>query len=837
MDAVWWTMRLLGWGGDGRETTFANSPDMREKHDAMADAEYNKDNLGDAAQYEPGEEIDIDVSLNEALFAPIRGIDALTKYAARAPTEEEYRAVFGDHGSGVHVVDAANRWGHFPVSETRYGVLGAGVAADRNADAARRRAMPYNLRSPLKIIDLFTGIGGLSVGLHMLFPSAQHVLFADWEPHTQQVIKSLVRGGHLDDALRMDDITKITEHDLSDHRPHIVAGGFPCQDISKGYNKHAARSQGKDVGVQGARSGMFYQMLDVAIEVGADWVFLENVSNIVNAGLPLVLAELARLNYDAVWTIVAAKDVGAPHERKRFFCLARRRPTAERPGLPRPLGGGRNIAEMLLHETVNPWATQPPPMALPVKTPETEQRMARLGNAVVPLQAALAFARLLDMYGDQDSQQHEDTYEYVRPTREFAGDDDKFYPAARQLYVEIVRLKGAILDLETSGVQRESPEYRLLSVELRGLQAQFDALAERVEAPGERHGERVHRVKTGRRARHVGTARHTKPEYIHQQRPTLVGTIMYLQPFIDAYLNKEQNGVAVPPNLKLPTDGYMDGGTRFITTHRPFVDTEWKRPVFPQELLTMATPVANGRPDEGSVRTFRWLLLERPKQGQGDSVKGCRDYWLRNTRKALSRSAAELPTTRIEKDDGIVDPLHDAVDEAASIAYLGKCSFLKQGNIPDESHKHNCVNHEGKGAAAFSQKYAVYKNPVFTEWLMGFALNWTDTGRTGDADKWTFKPAAGGKPPTATRGKGRGAAAWDTARAGGPPLPPRKPHDQIDRERIARQYAREATRRQQTPTVETTAGARRTRADRSEGSSSYSGSSGSLGFVTKAPKR
>jgi len=93
----------------------------------------------------------------------------------------------------------------------------------------------------------------------------------------------------------------------------IVAGGFPCQDIS---------SAGKGAGIEGERSGLWGQMARVVREVRPRFVFVENSPMLTSRGLYRVLGDLAELGYDARWCVLGADDTGAPHRRKRIWILA-----------------------------------------------------------------------------------------------------------------------------------------------------------------------------------------------------------------------------------------------------------------------------------------------------------------------------------------------------------------------------------------------------------------------------------------------------------------------------------------------------------------------------------
>ena len=111
----------------------------------------------------------------------------------------------------------------------------------------------------------------------------------------------------------------------------IVTAGFPCQDIS---------IAGKRAGLDGKRSGLFFDILDIADDCGAWCLALENVSAIATAAASVVdeaegeleeraaarvVGELADRGWDAEWITLSASDVGASHGRARWFCSAWRR--------------------------------------------------------------------------------------------------------------------------------------------------------------------------------------------------------------------------------------------------------------------------------------------------------------------------------------------------------------------------------------------------------------------------------------------------------------------------------------------------------------------------------
>lgn len=108
------------------------------------------------------------------------------------------------------------------------------------------------------------------------------------------------------------DITKVRWEEVEP--VDIIVGGFPCQDISVA---------GKQEGIrEGNRSGLWYEFAKAIRILRPRYAFVENVSALVRNGLDIVLAELAKIGYDAKWTSVRASDAGAPHKRERVFILA-----------------------------------------------------------------------------------------------------------------------------------------------------------------------------------------------------------------------------------------------------------------------------------------------------------------------------------------------------------------------------------------------------------------------------------------------------------------------------------------------------------------------------------
>lgn len=94
----------------------------------------------------------------------------------------------------------------------------------------------------------------------------------------------------------------------------VVAGGFPCQDIS---------AAGKGSGIEGERSGLWREFARVLCEIRPQWAFVENSPLLVGRGLQRVLGDLASMRYDAWWEVLGASELGAMHKRERIWITAR----------------------------------------------------------------------------------------------------------------------------------------------------------------------------------------------------------------------------------------------------------------------------------------------------------------------------------------------------------------------------------------------------------------------------------------------------------------------------------------------------------------------------------
>lgn len=157
----------------------------------------------------------------------------------------------------------------------------------------------------LKVLDLFSGIGGFSLGLERT-GGFETVAFCEIEDGPQHVLNHHWPGVPLYDDIKTADFGHVGPVDM-------VTAGFPCQDISQA---------GKGAGLSGERSGLFWHILRSLRMVGRPRLLLENVAALRSRGMGEVCGALAEIGYDAEWHCIPASAVGAPHQRDRIWIVA-----------------------------------------------------------------------------------------------------------------------------------------------------------------------------------------------------------------------------------------------------------------------------------------------------------------------------------------------------------------------------------------------------------------------------------------------------------------------------------------------------------------------------------
>lgn len=158
----------------------------------------------------------------------------------------------------------------------------------------------------MRVLSLFAGIGGIDLGLERAGMTT--VAQCEIDPFCNAVLAK-----HWPNVPRYTDVRLLDGNEWRG-RVDLVAGGFPCQDIS---------SAGVGDGiVEGSRSGLWFEMRRIIGGCQPDWAFIENVPRLRTCGADRVLGDMEGLGYSCWPVVVGAKHVGARHSRMRVWIVA-----------------------------------------------------------------------------------------------------------------------------------------------------------------------------------------------------------------------------------------------------------------------------------------------------------------------------------------------------------------------------------------------------------------------------------------------------------------------------------------------------------------------------------
>ena len=179
----------------------------------------------------------------------------------------------------------------------------------------------------LRSISLCSGVGGLDLGVELGLGRLRPLCYVEREVAAARILAQRMEDQALPAAPIWSDITTF-DGSRFDGMVDLVTAGFPCPDYSVA---------GKREGRFGKHGQVWDHVIRIICEVGPGLVVLENVPGILvphaggdegwvlPAGLHFVLGDLAESGFDAEWLCVRASDVGAPHRRERWFCVAYRK--------------------------------------------------------------------------------------------------------------------------------------------------------------------------------------------------------------------------------------------------------------------------------------------------------------------------------------------------------------------------------------------------------------------------------------------------------------------------------------------------------------------------------
>ena len=160
----------------------------------------------------------------------------------------------------------------------------------------------------MRVLDLFSGIGGFSLGLERA--GMETVAFCENDAKCRQVLTK-----HWPAVPQFEDVKELSKEVLDETGITdigLICGGFPCQGFS----------------IAGQRKGeaddryLWPEFFRLIQEIRPDWVIGENVAGIINLGLDTVLADLEGKNYSVQTFVIPACALNAPHRRDRVWIVA-----------------------------------------------------------------------------------------------------------------------------------------------------------------------------------------------------------------------------------------------------------------------------------------------------------------------------------------------------------------------------------------------------------------------------------------------------------------------------------------------------------------------------------
>lgn len=225
----------------------------------------------------------------------------------------------------------------------------------------------------MKVLDLFSGIGGFSLGLERA--GMETIAFCEYDEHARAVLKKHWPNVEIHKDVRELDATKYRG------TVDVVCGGFPCQDLS---------TAGRKAGISGERSGLYREMLRIIGECRPQYAIFENVANLLigesGRWFAQFLYDLATLGYDAEWHCIPASEIGANHHRDRVWIIAYAN-VQRREGFAKVAHNLKQQIESMRSVEIERRRSDisvPALCGTDDGIPRRLDRLRRLGNAVVP---------------------------------------------------------------------------------------------------------------------------------------------------------------------------------------------------------------------------------------------------------------------------------------------------------------------------------------------------------------------------------------------------------------------------------------------------------------------
>ena len=242
------------------------------------------------------------------------------------------------------------------------------------------------------VIAFCAGYGGIERGLDLAGVEHRVIAYVEIEAFAIANLVNKMEAGQLPPAPIYTDIKTFPSEIFRD-RVDLITGGYPCQPFS---------SAGKRLGEDDPRH--LWPHIRRHIEaIRPVQCFFENVEGHVSLGLSTVVSDLEEDGYRSAWGIFSAREVGAPHQRKRVYIMA---------DSDSALGTGRGVPSGVHKEHADvdsgsnasrglatfKWPTEPRVGRVVDGGSYRVDRLRMLGNGVVPQTAAKAYITLRERF-------------------------------------------------------------------------------------------------------------------------------------------------------------------------------------------------------------------------------------------------------------------------------------------------------------------------------------------------------------------------------------------------------------------------------------------------------
>ncbi|TWW13731.1 cytosine-specific methyltransferase [Dellaglioa algida] len=183
----------------------------------------------------------------------------------------------------------------------------------------------------LNVLELFAGVGGFRVGLENSNPDLFKTKWMNqWEPARKSQDAFEVYNYHYPDSININENVEEIPNEVFDKmNADLIVGGFPCQDYS------VARSKKLEMGIEGKKGVLFWQIIRSVSHIKPKYLILENVDRLLKSpssqrgrDFAIMLAAFNSLGYSVEWRVINAAEYGRSQRRRRVFFFVYRNDTS-----------------------------------------------------------------------------------------------------------------------------------------------------------------------------------------------------------------------------------------------------------------------------------------------------------------------------------------------------------------------------------------------------------------------------------------------------------------------------------------------------------------------------